>query len=93
MSPIAHLETALDLEYTDRCGRERFASLQVEYDFDGGDHLNITGIIGSYSEWDEDVIEDHIYRHLDDVAPEAYAEWQDERGEYLRDAALDREAA
>lgn len=91
MHLTAHLCTSFDLDYTDSRGRERYTDLEVEYDFDGADKLQITRLCGAFSDWDEDQIYDLAYRHLDDVAPEAYAEWLADYGEHLSELALDRE--
>lgn len=82
------------LEWQDERGRYHEAEVEVDYTYNGED-LNIisTRPLTSTDSIGDDDFDDQVWEAVTDLADEAYAEWEADHGEYLRDAAEDRRAA
>ena len=82
------------LEWQDERGRYHEAEVEVDYTYNGED-LNIinTRPLTSTDSIGDDDFDDQVWEAVTDLADEAYAEWEADYGEYLRDAAEDRRAA
>jgi hypothetical protein len=94
MARTAHLTATVMIEWQDYRGNDRECEVEVGYTYDGDD-LNIgkCNYLGSVETIGDDELDELIYEAVADLADDAYAEWQAEYGEYLRDAAEDRKAA
>lgn len=93
MSAKAKLNTTVTLTWENRRGCDRDCTVDASYTFDGSD-LRIVdiNIVGS-DDLDDETFDDLLFDALWEVAPEAYAEYQAERAEYLADLLAERRAA
>ena len=84
---MATLETTVNIKWVNHKGCDRDCDVEVEYDFDGDDHLEIikARTVGScdLSSWEFD---EAVHEAVADEAPEAFAEWLAERDEWAADA-------
>ena len=94
MAKQANLFTTVAISYEDFRGYEREAQVEVDYTYDG-ETLTIvkeyyldqpTGI----GEGDFDEL---VYEAVEEEAPEAYAEWLADYGDWLYEQAQDRRIA
>lgn len=87
----AKLSTSATLEWQDERCRQHECEVEIDYTFDGED-VKITGLnwLGNSDSLDDYTADEMIHDAVMDVAPEAYAEWLAEYGEYLADLASDR---
>ena len=93
MAKTAKLFTTVTIYWIDRRGALRDVDVEVDYTFDG-EILSITGsrTLGVDAD-DSPDFDELVWQATNERADDAYAEWQAEYGEYLRDQQIDREAA
>lgn len=93
LRPAAKLHTTVTLTWENRRGCDRDCTVDVAYLFDGEDlRIVETHIVGS-DDIDDETFDELLHDAVMEVAPEAFAEWQADRADYLADLRADRRAA
>lgn len=93
-SPTSNLSTTVVIYWTTHQGYERDCEVEVDYLYDGDEAQILSStIIGSCGIADTDSFDEQLYEAVEAVAPEQYAEWLADYGEYLRDCREDARAA
>lgn len=90
---MANAPTFTTTTFLTRGHMEREIEVEIEYTFDGK-HLEVTDARDltegrELTDWEWE----SCYDDAATVCEQAYSEWLADRGEYLRDAAMDRRAA
>jgi hypothetical protein len=93
MAKTSKLFTTVTICWIDRRGTERDCDVEVGYTFDGEDMNVASSRAIGYDHDDIPDFDELVWQATNKRADEAYAEWQAEYGEYLRDQQIDREAA
>ena len=89
MQRTAKLSASLTICWETERGYDRDAEVEVDYTFDGED-IEISKWEANTDELSDDEIDDLIMEQLEDIAPEAYAEWLAELGDWQHEQARDR---
>lgn len=93
MRNLAKLNTTVTLTWENRRGCDRDCTVDVAYTFDGTElRIVETHIVGS-DDIDDETFDELLHDAVMEVAPEAYAEWQADRADYLADLLTERRAA
>lgn len=92
MNLTATLYATVSIDYTDNTGRECQHDAEVTYTYDGDELRIIKAECDAFNGWDDDIADELIWEAIAELADEAYAEWLDDRGEYLNDCRADRVA-